>query len=178
MTNNDDRNKGPASGRDPTTGRFVGGNAGRPRGARHKTTIIAEALLDGEAPELIRKAIQMAMDGDSAAMRLLVERILPPRRDSTVEVELPPIANGGAPVVIAALLEAVASGEVTPSEAQKIGSTVGQWIRAVELAELESRIAALEGERSRVGALDDRSLIATARQILDQMGGDTDGKSA
>jgi len=35
---------------------------GRPKGARNKATIAAEALLDGEAEGLTRKALEMAID--------------------------------------------------------------------------------------------------------------------
>ena len=36
---------------------------GRPAGSRHKTTLAIEALLEGEAEALTRKAIDMAMNG-------------------------------------------------------------------------------------------------------------------
>ena len=47
-----------------------GNPSGRPRGARNKTTLAVEALLDGEAEVLTRKAIERAKDGDSVALRL------------------------------------------------------------------------------------------------------------
>jgi hypothetical protein len=46
-----------------------------------KTTIAIEALLDGEAKAIARKAIEKALEGDMAALRLCFERLLPPRRD-------------------------------------------------------------------------------------------------
>ncbi len=39
-------------------------------GARHKATVAAEALLDGEAEALTRKAVEMALAGDGTALRL------------------------------------------------------------------------------------------------------------
>ena len=54
-----------------TRGRpFKPGNPGRPKGARHKATIAAEALLDGEAEGLTGKVLEMALAGDTVAMRL------------------------------------------------------------------------------------------------------------
>ncbi len=53
---------------------------GRPKGARGKATMIAEALLDGEAEKLTRKVIEMALDGSEPCLRLCMERILPPKR--------------------------------------------------------------------------------------------------
>ena len=66
-----------------------GNPAGRPIGARHKATIVAEALLDGEAEGLTRKVLEMALAGDTVALRLCLERILPPRRERPVRFRLP-----------------------------------------------------------------------------------------
>ena len=63
--------------------------AGKPKGARHRTTLAAEALLDGEAEVLTRKAIELALAGDSPALRLCLDRILPPRRERPVRFALP-----------------------------------------------------------------------------------------
>jgi len=61
---------------------------GRPRGARNRATIAAETLLDGEAYALTRKAIDLAKQGDTAALRLCIERILPARKDRPVSFEM------------------------------------------------------------------------------------------
>ena len=99
-----------------TRGRpFARGNPGRPKGARHKTTLALEALLDGEAEALTRKAVEMALAGDTTAMRLCFERILPARRDRPVSFALPAIGTAAdAARGAAALVQAVASGELTP----------------------------------------------------------------
>jgi hypothetical protein len=47
-----------------------GNPAGKPQGARHKTPLAVEALLDGEAEELTRKAIELAKAGDMRAIWL------------------------------------------------------------------------------------------------------------
>ena len=70
----------------------VSGNpASRPKGAKNKSTLAAEALLDGEAEALTRKAVEMALGGDTVALRLCLERLMPPRRDRPVAVPLPQI---------------------------------------------------------------------------------------
>jgi hypothetical protein len=63
------RKNGTTTGRD-ASGRFTEGNPGRPRGARHKATQAALALLDGEAEALTRQAVTMALEGDATALRL------------------------------------------------------------------------------------------------------------
>jgi hypothetical protein len=94
---------------------FELGNAGRPKGTRNKTTLALEALLDGEAEALTRKAVEMALAGDGAAMRLVMDRILPPRKERPVMFAMPKLENvGDAVKATAALAEAVANGDITP----------------------------------------------------------------
>jgi hypothetical protein len=65
-----------------------GNPAGRRIGCRNKTTIAAAALLAGEAEALTRKAVELALVGDPTAMRLCIERILPPLPRTYGEVRL------------------------------------------------------------------------------------------
>ncbi len=50
-----------------------------------------ETLLDGQAEALTQKAIDLALAGDMAALRLCLDRILPPRKDRPVSIEMPTI---------------------------------------------------------------------------------------
>lgn len=140
-----DRKNGTTTGRD-ASGRFTEGNPGRPQGARHKATRAALALLDGEAEALTRKAVELALDGDGAALRLCLERIAPPRRDAPVTFDLPRMETArDAATAAGAVLEAVALGELTPTEGAHIMGLVETFRRTLETSELEARVAALEG---------------------------------
>jgi len=126
-----------------------GNPSGKPPGTRHKATLAAEVLLNGESENLTRKAIGMALDGDGAALRLCLERILPPRRDRPVSIALPPLSGAGDAVgAMAAITAAVATGGLTPSEAGDLSSLVSSYVKAIETDELERRIAALEQRAS------------------------------
>ena len=72
-------------------GRFGAGNSGKPRGTRHKATQAVLGLLEGQAQAISQKAVQMALDGDTVALRFCLERLAPPRRDAPVEFSLPPV---------------------------------------------------------------------------------------
>jgi hypothetical protein len=50
-------------------------------------------LLDGDAEKIVRKTIALGLNGDVAALRLLLDRILPPRRDRPVAFSLPALAT-------------------------------------------------------------------------------------
>jgi hypothetical protein len=137
MTRNSGRN---------TDGTFAQGNSGKPRGARHRATQAALALLDGQAEALTLKAVELALGGDGAALRLCLERIAPPRRDAPVTFELPAMASArDAAQAAGAVLGAVSEGELTPTEGASIMALVETWRRTFETAEIEARLAALEG---------------------------------
>jgi hypothetical protein len=127
-------------------GRFGAGNAGKPRGTRHKATQAVLALLEGEGEALTRKAIQMALAGDGVALRLCLDRIAPPRKDSPVQFPLPRMTNAhDAAEAAGAVLEAVSVGELTPTEGAMVMTLVDSFRRTLETSELEARLAALEG---------------------------------
>jgi hypothetical protein len=134
------------SGRN-TDGTFGPGNPGKPRGTRHKATQAVLALLDGEAEALTRQAVKMALDGDGAALRLCLERIAPPRKDAPVQFNLPRMETArDAAKAAGAVLEAVAEGELTPTEGAHIMQLIENFRRTLETSELEARVAALEAE--------------------------------
>ncbi len=70
-----------------------GNPVGRPAGARNKTTLAMEALLEGEAEAITRKVIDMALTGDTVALRLCLDRLAPARKDRPVLFQLPKIAR-------------------------------------------------------------------------------------
>ena len=126
-------------------GTFTSGNAGRPKGARNKATQAALALLEGEAEALSRKAIEMALAGDSVALRLCLDRIAPPRKDVPLTFKLPRMLKGAdAAKAAGAVLSAVADGDLTPFEGVQIMELIETFRKTLETCELEARVAALE----------------------------------
>ncbi len=134
-----------------TRGRpFPAGNPGRQKGTRNKATLAAEALLDGEVEALTRKVVDMALAGDTTALRLCLERIAPPRRDRPVPFTLPKMESADDAVKAgAALLEAVAAGDLTPMEANELGRLVESYVKALEVSDLAKRLDRLEQATSR-----------------------------
>jgi hypothetical protein len=131
------------------SGRFQKGQSGnpngRPPGSRNKTTLAVDALLDGEAETLTRKAIELANKGDVTALRLCLDRIAPVRKDRPVTFTLPPIASASdAAKASASLVAAVSLGEITPSEAVELGRLLECYVRTLEVTEIEERLAKLE----------------------------------
>ena len=125
-----------------------GNPAGRRVGCRNKTTLAAATLLAGEAEALTRKAVELALSGDPTAMRLCIERILPPCRERTVKFVLPPIESAAdiAPAM-KAVTSALAGGMITPGEAATIAAVVDTFVRAIETSDFERRLQLVEADR-------------------------------
>jgi hypothetical protein len=118
---------------------------GRPKGARNKTTIAIEDLLDGQAKALTQKAVDKALEGDMQALRLCLDRICPPRKDRPISLELPKVET--IPDIVTAIgviLEAVAAGDITPSEGTALAGLLETKRKAIETEEIERRIRHLE----------------------------------
>jgi hypothetical protein len=122
-----------------------GNPAGRPKGSRNRATVALEKILDGDAESILRKAVELAQDGDPTALRLCLDRVLPPRKDRPISFDLPPImTTEDLPKATGAIVAAVAAGELTPAEAAEISKTLDVHVRAIEATELHQRMAALE----------------------------------
>jgi hypothetical protein len=130
-------------------GRFKKGRsgnpAGKPPGTRHRATLLAQALLDGEAEAVTRAVIAAAKGGDIAAAKLVIERLVPPRRSVPVDLELPSIATAEDLVAASGeILRAVAEGRLLPDEAERLAKVLADFARTLETAQLARRLDELE----------------------------------
>lgn len=139
------RNSGTSSdGRNPD-GTFAPGNPGKPKGSRHRATRAVEGLLQGSSESLTQKALDLALDGDTTALRLCLERIAPVRKDTPIEFDLPDIQDvADAASAARAVLKAVSDGELTPLEGAAVMGLVDSFRRTLEVSEIEDRLSALE----------------------------------
>ena len=131
------------------SGRFrkgqSGNPAGPPRGTKHWASRMAEALIDGEGDAITRVVIQKALAGEDVALRICMDRLLPPRKFRTVRFDLPRLTD--APALLAAhqeLMQAVAEGELAPGEAAEISALFKEHRELIVLAGVTDRIAAIE----------------------------------
>ena len=128
-----------------TDGKFSHGNVGRPKGSRNKATIAIESMLEGQAEALTQTAISKALDGDSMALRLCIERIAPAPKDNPVAFALPNMTNAlDASQAAGRVLTAVSEGNLTPIEATRVMGLIDSYRRTLELTEIEERLRALE----------------------------------
>ena len=122
-----------------------GNLSGQPAGSRNNTALLVEALMDGESEAVSRGAIAKALDGDILAIRLILDRIAPARKDLSVTFTMPAMKGPeDAVTAMNAILQAVAEGEVTPSEASELAKLVDTFVKVLEANELAQRLTAVE----------------------------------
>jgi hypothetical protein len=122
-----------------------GNPSGRPPGSRNKVTLLVEALLEGEAEKLTRKAIELALAGDIQALRLCLDRLTPPCKDRLVHFELPPALNlDEIGLRITAILEAISEGRITPQEGEVLSRILCVQAHLLTTQDLEQRVEKLE----------------------------------
>ncbi|MGC9196923.1 MAG: DUF5681 domain-containing protein [Syntrophobacteraceae bacterium] len=122
-----------------------GNPLGRPKGSRNKATLIAQALLENEAEGLVRKLVEMALNGDKACLRICIERLVPPRKGWPLPSGLPSVTGSSdLSKFFAAVSARFEAGEMTTSEVRALRDLTESYRRLIEMAELEPRITELE----------------------------------
>jgi hypothetical protein len=129
---------------------FRPGNPGRPPGSKNRITQLLEQLAEGQAEQLLQKALELAQGGDVACLRMLLDRLWPQRKGHPVNVVMPPI-NTSQDVLpaIASIWTAIREGRLTPDEASALSIVIERSIQGIELHDITRRIAALEEARDK-----------------------------
>ena len=121
---------------------------GKPKGARHITTQLAYAMMEGGLEAILDQVVAKAKAGDMLACRMILDKIIPTQKDRTVAIELPSISTlDGVGRAQSEILQAVVDGDITPNEGERIAAIVEGRRRAIETVELEARITELEGKK-------------------------------
>lgn len=104
---------------------------------------VLDELADAASVEVLNIVIAKAEAGEPWAARLLLQRCWPMRAGRPVE--LPGLQNSSdLPAALGAVRAAMASGEITPTEAAAIASVLEIERRVVELEEVVKRLERLE----------------------------------
>lgn len=126
-------------GRD-NKGRFARGNPGRKPGSRNRVNARLDAIFSNHAATVAEATIEAAKRGDVSAMRLVLERAFPAPKDRQLApLDLPENPAEAA----AAIVRAVAAGELTPSDGQALMALNKNQAELSAWSEIEQRLAAL-----------------------------------
>ncbi len=132
------------------------GTSGNPKGpgtgSRNRATLALDALAQGEASEVLRATVERAKAGDTTAAALVLSRVWPQRKGRPTPLDLPPVRSAAdLTAATGALIAAMADGTLSPEEAQAAATVMQTHRQALETAELEARVAALEAAREPSG---------------------------
>lgn len=121
-----------------------GNTKGKPRGTKSRFTKYRDAI-DKDLPKLLDKTKQAALGGDMTAMKLLLERTLPPQKSIAAPVKVPGLEEAeGLADKAEAVLDAVSQGNVPPDIGCQLVNAIGSLGALRELQDVEERLAYLE----------------------------------
>jgi hypothetical protein len=126
-----------------------GNPAGRPKGIPDKRSAL-RTLLEPHAEELVQKVVDLAKQGDTAALRICIDRLIPAVKAKDTPVEIGDL-DGSLADQGRTVLDALSTGTITPDEANALMQAVAAQARIVEVDELEKRVAELEARNSQRG---------------------------
>jgi hypothetical protein len=123
-----------------------GNPSGKPPGTRNAVLLALDAVGEQGAQAALQAVVAAAGAGDLRAAEVLLSRVWPARRGRPVTLpDLPPLKTAAnLPAALGTVARAVAVGDLTPEEGQALAAVLEGQRRAIETAELETRIAALE----------------------------------
>lgn len=128
-----------------------GNPRGKPKGARNRSTLAAEALLEGSLKEVCRRITEEALTGNMLAAKMVLERFLPVRKDRAIRIDMPQIkTNEDVLSAIGCIVTAVGCGEISPDEGESLARTLDMYAKALENHQLEARLQALEASTQRL----------------------------
>lgn len=140
--------KSASSPSEPTSIRgrpFKQGNPGRPPGSKNNTTKMLEELFEGEAEDLTRKIIELALAGNVRCLEYCVDRLLPRRRGEPINLELPKIKGiEDIAAAMAAVAHAVSNGTITPEQASHVIRLLDSYANAITASDFAARLENVE----------------------------------
>jgi len=122
---------------------FQKGNGGRRPGSRNRTTVLAQALLEGDADAFYRKGRELALAGDKQILMFFLGRTLPKER--LICLDLPELdCSSDAVDALAIVIDAMATGKITPGEGAAMSNAITAYARTINMAEIEERLTKIE----------------------------------
>jgi Family of unknown function (DUF5681) len=110
-----------------------GNPAGRPPGSLNKQTLAAQEAMIERGQEVINSIIDRAKNGESAAMRAVVARLLPTGRNRRMAIDLPVIKTPeDAELALSVVTDELSAGNLTISEASALVSLIDRMLRVAE----------------------------------------------
>lgn len=126
-----------------------GNPRGKPKGARNKSTLAAERLLEGSLDRICKRIEEEALSGNMQAAKMILDRFLPARKDRVIKIDLPEVRTYEDILnAVGVIVNAVGNGEISPSEGESLSRTLEMYSKALETHQIELRLRELEAVTS------------------------------
>lgn len=141
---------------DEKQGKFQKGRSGnpfgRPKGVRNKAVLLAEKLFENETEEICRQAIELAKKGNIQAIKIILDRILPPKKETPITIDLPMMkASTDILEAINQVTLSICCGKISPSDGETLSRIIERQAKAIKMNEFEQRLKNLEDRQSDKG---------------------------
>lgn len=118
--------------------------SGRPKGIVDKRQKVTQAMLN-DAHEIANVVVAKAKEGDLHAASLILSRVLPTLSAQSEKVQFDLDTSAPLATQVEQVLAAMADGELSTENAERIIKAIGALGAVRQMDELEQRLAALEG---------------------------------
>lgn len=121
------------------------GQSGNPSGRKPGLTARGKfrQQVEKAVPKIVEQVLQAALAGDIQAIKLILDRCIPPLKPTADAVKLN-LPAGDLAAQGEAVIQATAAGILTPDQAKHIMDCLALHGRLIETGELLKRLAALE----------------------------------
>jgi hypothetical protein len=118
-----------------------GNPKGRPTGTKDRRTLFRD-MVEPSCPQLVQKAVDMALEGNEQMLKLLLDRLLPAKpKDNPIDIDL---TNDSPLAKAKKIFAALSNKEVTAHEASTLLSAIVDETKIIETEDLTKRVEEIE----------------------------------
>lgn len=124
--------------------KFEKGQSGNPKGRTpaHLTATKVRKSLADDLPDILNKLVELAKQGDTTAIKLILDRVCPALKPQAIPISLPvcdSLAGQGNEIIRATM-----QGQISPDVGSQLIAALANQAKIIEVDELTKRIEALE----------------------------------
>jgi hypothetical protein len=105
---------------------------------------ITISLADGKIDKLLDRVYELALSGDPAAIRIILDRVLPSLRSESLPVRVDVDVNASLTAQARAIVRAAVEGRIAPDTASELIKAIASVGAVSELDELRRRVDQLQ----------------------------------
>jgi len=124
--------------------KFKPGQSGNPNGRpKDKTpaTLLRKSIAD-DLPDIVKKLVELAKEGDVQAAKILIDRVCPPIRPQAMPVNIP--IGATLPETGGNVVDATLNGSIAPDIGSMLIRALAEQGKLIELQELTERLQRIE----------------------------------